>query len=51
MAITPYGTRSCSDCKRSKRLLNKQRIAEDYVDVDSDPAGRAVMQSHNDGRT
>ena len=50
MAITLYGTGWCSDCKRSKQLLNEQRIAYDYVDVDGDPAGRAVVQSHNDGK-
>ena len=50
MAITLYGTGWCSDCKRSKQLLNEQRIAYDYVNVDGDPAGRAVVQSHNDGK-
>ena len=50
MAITLYGTGWCSDCKRSKQLLNEQRVPYDYVDVDSDPAGRAVVQSHNDGK-
>jgi len=50
MAITLYGTGWCSDCKRSKQLLNEQRVAYDYVDVDSDAAGRAVVQSHNDGK-
>ena len=50
MALTLYGTSWCSDCKRSKQLLNEQRVAYDYVDVDGDPAGRAVVQSHNDGK-
>ena len=50
MAITLYGTGWCSDCKRSKQAFNEQRIAYDYVNVDGDPAGRAVVQSHNDGK-
>lgn len=50
MALTLYGTGWCSDCKRSKQLLNEQRVAYDYVDVDADPQGRAVVQSHNAGR-
>lgn len=45
-----YGTSWCSDCKRAKRFLGEQRVPYDYVDVDADPSGRAVVQEHNDGR-
>jgi len=50
MAITLYGTSWCSDCKRSKQFLGEQRIAYDYIDVDADTDGRAVVQSHNGGK-
>lgn len=50
MAITLYGTGWCSDCKRSKQFLGEQRVHYDYVDVDADPAGRAVVQGHNGGK-
>ena len=50
MALTLYGTSWCSDCKRSKQLLNEQRVPYDYVDVDASPDGRAVVQAHNDGK-
>lgn len=50
MSITMYGTRWCSDCKPAKQLLGEQRIPHDFVDVDADPAGRAVVQRHNDGK-
>ncbi len=50
MALTLYGTGWCSDCKRSKQLLNEQRVAYDYVDVDASPEGRAIVQGHNDGK-
>ena len=50
MTITMYGTGWCSDCKRAKQLLGEQRVHYDFVDVDADPAGRAVVQSYNDGK-
>ncbi len=48
--ITMYGTGWCSDCKRAKQLLGEQRVHYAFVDVDADPAGRAVVQSHNGGK-
>lgn len=50
MTITVYGTGWCTDCKRAKQLLGEQRVQYDFVDVDSDAAGRSVVQSHNGGR-
>ena len=50
MTITMYGTSWCSDCKRTKQFLGEQRVHYDFVDVDADPAGRAVVQRHNDGK-
>jgi thioredoxin reductase (NADPH) len=45
-----YGTGWCSDCKRAKQFLGEQRVHYDFVDVDADPDGRAVVQAHNDGK-
>jgi thioredoxin reductase (NADPH) len=50
MTLTMYGTGWCSDCKRAKQFLGEQRVHYDFVDVDADEAGRAVVQSHNDGK-
>jgi thioredoxin reductase (NADPH) len=50
MAIVMYGTGWCSDCKRAKQFFGEQRVQYDFVDVDADPAGRAVVQQHNDGK-
>jgi thioredoxin reductase (NADPH) len=50
MTIRMYGTAWCSDCKRAKQFFAEQRVAYDFVDVDADPAGRAVVQEHNDGK-
>ena len=50
MSIVMYGTSWCSDCKRAKSFLGEQRVQYDFVDVDADEAGRAVVQSHNDGK-
>ena len=48
--ITMYGTSWCGDCKRAKQFFGEQRVRYDFVDVDGDPAGRAIVQGHNDGR-
>jgi len=50
MAIVMYGTVWCGDCKRAKQFLGEQRVQYEFVDVDGDPAGRAVVQAHNDGK-
>lgn len=50
MAIVMYGTSWCGDCKRAKQFFGEQRVHYEFVDVDADPAGRAVVQAHNDGK-
>jgi glutaredoxin len=47
--ITVYGTSTCADCRRSKRLLDEHGIAYDYIDVDADPASLATMMRLQDG--
>lgn len=34
--ITMYGAEWCSDCRRSKRLLDELGVAYDYVDLEAD---------------
>jgi thioredoxin reductase (NADPH) len=50
MTIRMYGTAWCSDCKRAKQFFAEQRVPYDFVDVDSDAEGRAVVQQHNGGK-
>ena len=50
MTIRMYGTAWCSDCKRAKQFFAEQRVEYDFVDVDSDAEGRAVVQEHNGGK-
>ncbi|MCA0330666.1 MAG: FAD-dependent oxidoreductase [Actinobacteria bacterium] len=50
MTIRMYGTGWCSDCKRAKQFFAEQRVPYEFVDVDSDEAGRAVVQEHNGGK-
>jgi thioredoxin reductase (NADPH) len=51
MPITVYGTTWCSDCKRAKQLLAEQRVAYDFVDVDTDAEGLEVVHRVNDGKS
>ena len=48
--ITMYGTTWCSDCKRAKQFFGEQRVHYDFVDVDTDVAGREYVEEVNDGK-
>lgn len=39
MDITMYGADWCSDCRRSKRLLDARGVAYTYVDVEAQQQG------------
>jgi thioredoxin reductase (NADPH) len=49
-SITVYGTLWCSDCKRAKQFFGDQRAHYEFVDVDADPDGMAVVEEVNGGR-
>ena len=50
--IKVYGASWCPDCHRSKAFLSSHRIAFDWVDIDQDKAGLAVVERlQNGGRT
>jgi glutaredoxin-like protein len=34
--ITMYGAEWCSDCRRSKRVLDESGVAYEYVDLEAD---------------
>jgi len=42
--ITMYGAAWCSDCRRSKRVLDAAGIAYDYVDLEAEPAAADIAQ-------
>lgn len=46
-SLTLYGTLWCGDCKRAKTFLGEQRVRYDYVDVEQDPAGLALIERVN----
>jgi thioredoxin reductase (NADPH) len=48
--IQMYGTPWCPDCQRAKQFLSEQRIPYEFTDVDSDEAGRALVEEVNDGK-
>ncbi|MBI5288672.1 MAG: FAD-dependent oxidoreductase [Chloroflexi bacterium] len=45
-----YGTAWCGDCKRTKKFFGEQRVHYDYIDIDGDPEGQAVVERFNDGK-
>lgn len=47
--ITVYGTSTCGDCRRAKRLLDEQGVAYDWIDVEADPESLAHMMRLQDG--
>ena len=40
-----YGAAWCSDCRRSKALLDAEGADYDYVDLDADPSQADVAES------
>ena len=49
-SITVYGADWCSDCKRSKRLLDSKNIEYTWVDVDNNEAALQTVKSLNQGK-
>ena len=50
MGITLYGTYWCSDCKRTKPFFGEHRVQYDFVDIDADPEGLAIVERANNGK-
>lgn len=48
--ITMYGAEWCSDCRRSKRLLDQMVVAYDYIDLEADVSAADKAQAIS-GRT
>ena len=48
--ITVYGADWCSDCKRSKRLLDSKNIEYTWVDVDNNEAALQTFKSLTQGK-
>src|SRR5579885_2369700 len=48
--ITLYGTYWCSDCKRTKTFFGEQRVHYNFVDVDADAEGLALVERVNNGK-
>jgi thioredoxin reductase (NADPH) len=48
--LTVYGATWCSDCKRAKKFLGEQRVHYDWVDVEQDADGLALVERVNSGK-
>lgn len=48
--IKMYGTLWCSDCKRTKKFFGEQRVHYDFIDIDQDPSGLAIVEKANGGK-
>jgi thioredoxin reductase (NADPH) len=47
--IKLYGTNWCSDCKRSKKFLGEQRVHYDFIDIEQDLEGQAIVRELQKG--
>jgi len=47
--FTVYGTSWCRDCHRTRALLKEYNVAYVWVNIDSDPAARNLIQDLNNG--
>ncbi len=48
--ITLYGTLWCSDCKRVKGFFGEQRVQYQFVDIDGNAEGLALVERVNAGK-
>jgi thioredoxin reductase (NADPH) len=48
--LTVYGAPWCGDCKRAKKFLGEQRVHYDWVDVEQDAEGLALVERVNAGK-
>jgi thioredoxin reductase (NADPH) len=48
--LTVYGASWCSDCKRAKKFLGEQRVHYNWVDVEQDAEGLALVERVNKGK-
>ena len=45
-----YGANWCSDCRRSKRLLDSKNINYQWIDVDNNEKALETVKSLNNGK-
>src|SRR6266849_35424 len=47
--IKLYGTNWCSDCKRSKKFRGEQRVHYEFIDIEENMEGQAVVRGYQKG--
>jgi thioredoxin reductase (NADPH) len=47
--LTVIGANWCPDCRRTKAFLADQRIAYDWIDLDTDPDATTIVENLNSG--
>jgi len=50
-AVVMYTTSWCPYCQRARRLFASKQVPIEEIDIESDPARRAEMQSRSGRRT
>ena len=48
--LTVYGASWCEDCKRAKKFLGEQRVHYEWVDVEQNADGLALVEKVNKGK-
>ncbi len=48
--LTVYGAAWCEDCKRAKKFLGEQRVHYEWVDIEQNAAGLALVETINKGK-
>lgn len=47
--ITMYGAEWCGDCRRSKRFMDENKVAYNYIDVEADASASEKVIEINGG--
>jgi thioredoxin reductase (NADPH) len=49
-SLTVYGAVWCEDCKRAKKFLGEQRVHYNWVDIEQNADGQALVERVNNGK-
>jgi len=49
-SLTVYGAIWCEDCKRAKKFLGEQRVHYNWVDIEQNADGQALVERVNNGK-
>ena len=45
VSITVYGRQNCGDCSMTKKVLDKENVLYNYVDIEKTPSAKKIVEN------